>query len=223
MDNKGKYERKKMTKIFNVPDSFEVSQIANFFGLHSHEMVVSLVLGSGITLRCNTGETRRAGNNHPIDGDRGVQELFRTLQEDQRPLQEKFRQQKRHTLREVKAGVNLNIDNRRPESDKMHAEGFAQGQLVAYNVVRRHSHYLPDYEDDSDDEGGELYNYHPRKRHTYYYNYFSKVDISYFNGDLPIDKFLDWILEIDKLFEIMEVDITLQRLSGDEWHIILVG
>ncbi|KAK1261450.1 hypothetical protein QJS04_geneDACA020295 [Acorus gramineus] len=60
------------------------------------------------------------------------------------------------TLHEVKAGVNLNTDNRRPGSDRMHAEGFARGQPVAYNVVRRHSHYLPDYEDDSDDEGGEL-------------------------------------------------------------------
>ncbi|KAK1320925.1 hypothetical protein QJS10_CPA03g00864 [Acorus calamus] len=97
----------------------------------------------------------RARNNHLIDGDRGVQELFRPLWENQQPLREEFRQQTRQTLCEVKVGVNLNTDNRRPGCDRMRAEGFARGQPVAYNGVRRNSHYLPDYEDDLDDESVE--------------------------------------------------------------------
>ena len=118
--------------------------------------------------------------------------------------------------------MGRNDDRRRLRDD------FAQGQPVNRPVPVNH-HTQPIYSDDSKVEEDFLFaNHRPARgggRHTHDYERNSgdfrlKVDIPYFSGNLNIEDFIDWIVDIDKFFDYMgvpeekRVRLVVCRLKG---------
>ena len=105
------------------------------------------------------------------------------------------------------ANRDMNDDRRRPRDD------FSQGQPINRLVPARHRRQ-PIYSGDSEEDGEFLCgNHQPVRgegRYTRYHDrdggdFILKVDIPYFNGNLNIEEFIDWIVDIDKFFDYMRV------------------
>ena len=107
----------------------------------------------------------------------------------------------------IGANRGRNEDKRGPRDD------VAQGQLVNRPVPAHHRRQ-PVYNDDLEEEEDFLYadqwpvkgggrRYYGHKRDSGYFEL--KVDIPFFSGNLNIEDFIDWIVEIDKFFDYIEV------------------
>ena len=107
----------------------------------------------------------------------------------------------------IGANRGRNEDRRGPRED------VAQGQPVNRHVLVRYRRQLI-YSDDLEEEEDFLYADHRpvkgRGRCEYGYerddeDFKLKVDIIFFSGNLNIEDFIDWVAEIDKFFNYMEV------------------
>ena len=122
----------------------------------------------------------------------------------------------------IGANKGGNEDRRRLKDE------VAQGQPVNRHVPAHHRRQ-PVYSDDSEDEEDFLYaNHRPargggRRDHGYERNsgdFKLKVGIPSFSGNFNIEDFIDWIAEIDKFFDYMEVleekrmKLVAYRLKG---------
>ena len=105
------------------------------------------------------------------------------------------------------ANKNRNDDRWRPRDD------FAQGQ-PANRPVPAHHRRQPVYCDDSKGEEDFLFGNHQPTRGGGRYardherdsgNFRLTIDIPYFNGNLNIEDFIDWIADVDKLFDYIGV------------------
>ena len=100
-----------------------------------------------------------------------------------------------------------NKDKRRLRDD------VAEGQPIN-RLVPAHHYRQPIYSDDSEEEEDYLFaNHMPTRgsgRHACDYEKDSvdfklKVDIPFFSGNLNVENFINWIEDIDKFFDYMEV------------------
>ena len=97
-------------------------------------------------------------------------------------------------------------DRRRPRADN------AQGQPINRPVPAHHRRQ-PVYSDDSEEEDFLFGNHQPARgggRYVRDYerdrgNFRFKVDIPYFHGNLNMEDFIEWLAEVDKFFDYMEV------------------
>ena len=119
--------------------------------------------------------------------------------------------------------------NRSRNEDKRRLrDEVAQGQPINKTVPTHHRRQ-PVYSDDLEEEEDFLYADHRpakgggRRDHGYERDsedFKLKVDIPFFNGNFNIEDFIDWIAEIDKFFDYIEVleekrmKLVAYRLKG---------
>ncbi|KAK0584405.1 hypothetical protein LWI29_017183 [Acer saccharum] len=143
-----------------------------------------------LPLSMTTNEVR---DRNPIDGDRGVEALWATVEEQRQQMIE---------IRELLVGMNLTANNKQLV-DKARAEGFTRGQPVN----RRHPPpRQPNSEDDSKNEDEEGYGvFQLARRQKEHDDYWLKADLPSFKGNLRIEDFLDCITEVERFFKMMEI------------------
>ena len=101
----------------------------------------------------------------------------------------------------------------RNEDRRKLRDDVTQGQPVNMPVPAHH-HRQPVYSDDSEEEEDFLFPDHRPTRDGGRYmrdyerdngDFKLKVDIPFFSGNLNIEHFIDWIVDIDKFFDYIEV------------------
>ena len=107
----------------------------------------------------------------------------------------------------------IGANSGRYEDKKKLNDEVAQGQPVN-RPIPTHHHRQPVYSDESEEDEDFLYADHRPTmgggRHDHGYerdngDFKIKVYIPFFSDNLNIEDFIDWIVEIDKFFDYMEV------------------
>ena len=107
----------------------------------------------------------------------------------------------------------LGANSGRNEDRRMLRDDIAQGQPVNRPIPAYH-HRQPVYSDDSEEEDEFVFADHKPTRGSGRQvldfdrdggDFRLKVDIPYFSGNLNIEDFINWIVDIDKFFDFMEV------------------
>uniref|UniRef100_A0A2N9GX40 Reverse transcriptase n=1 Tax=Fagus sylvatica TaxID=28930 RepID=A0A2N9GX40_FAGSY len=143
----------------------------------------------------------------PNDRARGEDALWRAIEEQRQQMAEQ--RQQMTEIRELLVDLRLNVNEGRVDRER--ARGFAREPLVNGRVPERpprqhRRQFADDDESEEEDDGGYGANA-PRqvRRNRDYDDYRLKADIPNFNENLYIEDFLDWVSEVERFFEMMEV------------------